>query len=419
MAHYITKSFSYLWTIVFLSTFFYGCTSEPKYTIQGELKKWHKIELLFDGPLSGEMDSINPFLNYRLDVSFTQNGETFIVPGFYAADDNAGETSGETGDKWMVRFAPNKTGIWHFKVSFKKGDAIAVSNNSDGASSAGSLDGLEGDFTVTDSDKSGIDNRAKGRLNYVGDHYLKFEESDTYFIKLGVDAPENLLAFNDFDVSTNVFGLRKTWEPHKGDYNQDADDLLWQEGKGKNLFGAIDYLASEKMNVFSFLTFNVDGDDRNIFPYRLKVSEDDYTAYANIKENKGAWQTMFHKTRFDISKMEQWERIFEYGDRKGMFLHFKTHETETDHLMDKGTFGVEGKLYYRELIARFGHHLALNWNIGEENNQPIAEVKKVADYISDLDPYNHHIVVHTFPNEDYRYSELVSYTHLTLPTIYS
>jgi hypothetical protein len=90
-----------------------------------------------------------------------------------------------------------------------------------------------------------------------------------------------------------------------------------------------------------------------------------------------------------------------------MFLHFKTHETETDHLMDGGVFGTEGKLYYRELIARFGHHLALNWNLGEENNQPIEEVIKTANYVYNLDPYKHHLVIHTFPNRDDRYQHLI------------
>lgn len=90
-----------------------------------------------------------------------------------------------------------------------------------------------------------------------------------------------------------------------------------------------------------------------------------------------------------------------------MFLHFKTHETETDHLMDHGVFGVEGKLYYRELIARFGHHLSMNWNLGEENNQPLEEVKKVAAYVHALDPYKHHLVMHTFPNRDDLYNGLM------------
>ena len=75
--------------------------------------------------------------------------------------------------------------------------------------------------------------------------------------------------------------------------------------------------------------------------------------------------------------------------------------------MDAGVFGTKAKLYYRELIARFGHHLSLNWNLGEEKNQPIAEVIKAANYVNQLDPYNHHLMVHTYPNQDDRYAELI------------
>jgi len=155
------------------------------------------------------------------------------------------------------------------------------------------------------------------------------------------------------------------------------------------------------------LTFNVDGDDRNIFPYLLKKPVSDYEAYASDKKNKEAWENFFHKTRLDVSKLDQWERIFEYAETLGMFLHFKTNETETDHLMDKGVFGTEGKLYYRELIARFGHHLSMNWNLGEENDQPTEEVLKGANYIEKLDPYHHHLVMHTFPNKDDRYEDFI------------
>ena len=267
--------------------------------------------------------------------------------------------------------------------------------------------GIQVLLTISESDKIDIDNRAKGRLKYVGESYLKFADSQKYFIKLGVDAPENLLAYNDFDVSTNALGFQKTWEPHAKDFDESAKPFLWQENKGKNLLGAINYLASEGLNVFSFLTFNVDGDDRNVFPYVLKVPIEDYETYASVKKNKEAWETMFYKTRFDVSKLDQWERIFEYAETKGMFLHFKTHETETDHLMDNGVFGIEGKLYYRELIARFGHHLSMNWNLGEENNQPIEEVKKAANYVSKLDAYNSHLVIHTFPNKDDRFAEFI------------
>ncbi|NND34659.1 MAG: DUF5060 domain-containing protein [Saprospiraceae bacterium] len=384
-----------------------GCGSQSEPEIRGELKKWHRVEIVFDGPNSNELAEDNPFLNYRLDVAFRCGGKEYMVPGFFAADGNAAETSAASGSKWVVRFTPDQTGLWNYYVSFKSGSNISVTEMDDAVTSAGFMDGFAGSFTIEETDKSGRDNRAQGRLNYMGEPYLQYAETGKYFIKVGVDAPENLLAFDDIDATPDVFELRKNWEPHQKDFDQSAAELTWQDGKGKNLMGAINYLASEELNVFSFLTFNVDGDDRNIFPHLLKVSESDYVEYANEKKNVEAWMSKFHNTRFDISKLEQWERIFEYAETKGMFLHFKTHETETDHLMDNGAFGTEGKLYYRELLARFGHHLAMNWNLGEENNQPIDEVIKVANYVYNLDPYKHHLVIHTFPNQDDRYGELI------------
>jgi hypothetical protein len=73
----------------------------------------------------------------------------------------------------------------------------------------------------------------------------------------------------------------------------------------------------------------------------------------------------------------------------GMYLHFKTQETENDQLLDGGSLGLERKLYYRELIARFSHHLALNWNLGEENTNTDTERKQFCDYFEQVDPYGH------------------------------
>jgi hypothetical protein len=84
-----------------------------------------------------------------------------------------------------------------------------------------------------------------------------------------------------------------------------------------------------------------------------------------------------------------------------MFLHFKTHEAENQRLLDAGETGPQRKLYYRELIARFGHHLALNWNLCEENGswgkhkgQDTRQRREMAHYVWDTDPYKHHLVIH-------------------------
>ncbi len=386
---------------------FSSCNQQKEVVVDGELQKWHRITLNFEGPKTNELADDNPFLHYRLDVTFSNGDKTYRIPGFYAADGNAAETSSSKGNIWQVRFTPDTLGEWTYSVSFKKGENVAVLDDFLSAKSAGFMDGQSGSFTIYASDKTGVDNRAKGRLQYIGESYLQYAESGKYFIKLGVDAPENLLAYNDIDVATNALDFQKTWAPHAKDFDTSATSFLWQQDKGKNLLGAIRYLADEGLNVFSFLTFNVDGDDRNVFPHLLKVPIENYETYASVKKNKEAWETMFHKTRFDVSKLDQWERIFEYAETKGMFLHFKTHETETDHLMDEGVFDIEGKLYYRELIARFGHHLSMNWNLGEENNQPIEEALKVAHYVSKLDAYSSHLVIHTFPNKDDRFAHFI------------
>ena len=153
------------------------------------------------------------------------------------------------------------------------------------------------------------------------------------------------------------------------------------------MLGAIRYLGEIKeVNSFSFLTFSLDGDDKTISPHLTSSG----TGYA--------WNKV-HQDRFDVSRLTQWEKIFSYADKKGMFLHFKTQETENDQKMDGGNVGREKKIYYRELIARFSHHMALNWNLGEENTQTESQRKDMAQYFADHDPYQHLVAIHTYPNQ--------------------
>lgn len=351
-------------------------TGTGEVTISGELKKWHKITLDFDGPAYKESDNApNPFLDFRLQVTFT-NGETsYTIPGYFAADGNAAETSLDSGNVWRVHFAPDQTGEWTYTTSFRFGSAVAISEAAAPGEAIGPIDGKTGSFTVASSDKSGRDFRSKGRLQYTGGHHLQFADSKEYFIKGGPDAPENLLAYEDFDNTPNEGNRLKNWTPHANDWK--TGDPSWQNGKGTEIIGAVNYLAAQGLNVFSFLTMNIGGDDKNVFPY---VSSSDFK-------------------HFDCSKLDQWEILFEHADKLGMYLHFKTQETENDQLLDGGAVGTTRKLYYRELIARFAHHLALNWNLGEENTQTTQQRKDMAAYFAAHDPYQNHIVIHTYPDQ--------------------
>ncbi len=351
--------------------------------ISGELKQWHKVTLTMDGPQTSETDANNPFLNYRLNVTFTKGAKSYTVPGYYAADGEASETSATAGNKWKVHFAPDDTGLWEYQVSFRTGTDIAVSDETC-TGIANYFDGYQGSFTVESNDKTGRDLRRKGRLSYEGGRYLKFKNGE-YFLKVGADSPETFLAYADFDgtsrheVRADDYNRIKTWATHVADWQ--VDNSAWQGTKGKGIIGAINYLAEKGNNSVSFLTYNAGGDGKNVWPF---IAHND-------------------KLHYDCSKLDQWEIVFEHADSKGMFLHFKTQETENDEgnawALDNGALGKERKLYYRELIARFSHHLALNWNLGEENTQTTAQRQAMAQYFYDHDPYKNHIVLHTYPNQ--------------------
>lgn len=383
-------------------------------TPEGELKRWHKLSITFNGPSTSETANPNPFSDYRLDVTFTHknSNRSFTVPGYYAACGNAENTSCNSGNKWRVHFTPDDIGLWNWTAVFKSGTNVAINS---GGSSGGFMDGTTGSFTISESNKTGRDFRNKdlGRLQYVGEHYLKHTGTNpnnpngAWFLKVGADSPENRFHYVDFDGTPgNTAGgnKSKTWQAHVTDYNAtDASAYTWNSGKGKGILGSINYLHGQGANVISFLTWAAGGDDGAVFPHILKGSSSDYSSASKSEQ----WNKL-HKDRFDVSKLAQWEKVMEYADKKGMYLHFKTMETENCEKMDGHTFGRERKLYYRELIARFAHHLALNWNLSEESTIKDEVVKSTINYIKNLDAYNNHIVLHTYPGQqDQRYNPLI------------
>lgn len=353
--------------------------------VSGEERIWHPVTIDFEGPATSEQDAFNPFMNYRLNVTFTheESGARYQVPGYFAADGDAANTSATSGSVWRVHFTPDREGAWQYRVDFRRGDYAAISQKKDTGKSGAFMDGQQGSFTILPTNKQGRDFRAHGRLEYIGEHYLRFAGSGRYFLKSGPDAPENFLAYSGFDGTFKDDGhkdaLVKDWAAHGKDWRE--NDPLWQGKKGKAIIGALNYLASEGLNSVSFLTMNIGGDDRNVFPYV------DYETW----------------DRMDVSKLAQWEIVFSHAQSLGIFLHFKLMEHENQGLLDNGAVGAYTKLYYREMVARFGHHLALNWNVCEESGewgklktppQDTAERIACAEWMHSIDPYHHHLVIH-------------------------
>ena len=382
------------------------CAAEPQ--VSGELRQWHKVTLTIDGPFAHETNqSPNPFLDYRFMVTFTHESgsPSYRVPGYFAADGSAAQTSATSGNKWRAHVSPDKPGKWNYRLSLLTGKNVAVEDST--ALQASSVLQASGSVNIAPTDKTGRDFRGKGRLQYVGKCYLQFAGTGEYFLKAGADSPENLLAYADFDgtYSAKAAGTSraneatttplKTWHPHVRDWRD--GDPTWKDGKGKGLIGALNYLADKGCNAVSFLTYNAGGDGDDVWPF---VSRND-------------------NLRYDCSKLDQWQIVFDHAQKLGLYLHFKLQETEMDDnrngtntnvptSLDNGDLGIERKLYLRELIARFGYALALNWNLGEENTQTAEQQRVMTQFIRETDPYPHHIVIHTFPDwQDRVYTNLL------------
>ncbi|MBN1127168.1 MAG: DUF5060 domain-containing protein [Sedimentisphaerales bacterium] len=391
-------------TIVVLGIRVFSSTNHAA-DISGTLQVWHKVTVTFDGPETGETAEPNPFTDYRLMVTFRQGDRKIHVCGYYAVDGNAAETSAVSGSKWRAHFVPVSPGQWDYTASFRTAKNIAMTLAPQAGVST-SFDGVAGSFTVRPSDKNGKDFRGKGFLHPSPEGYLRFSGSGKYWIKMGADSPENLLAYADFDGTFDTDGLNRegeaqggvflhTYQPHVKDWRQ--GDPTWQGGKGKGLIGGLNYLAQKGVNSVYFITYNLDGGDgKDVWP----------------------WINPEERFRFDCSKLDQWEIVFEHMDTLGIMLHNISQEQENDQGLDKGELGPQRRLYYRELAARFGHHLGITWNLGEENTNTDQQRKAFAEYFHELDPYDHPVVVHTFPGQyDKVYKPLLGYPYLQGPSL--
>lgn len=382
-----------------LFTFVLGDKTVSAGDLSGELAQWHTVTLTFEGPTGYESEP-NTFWDNRLTVEFTHaaTDTSYTVPGFFAADGNAGETHANSGNKWRVRFTPDQVGTWQYKASFVTGHRVAIRDTA-GADVA--LAGATGSFDVKASPiaASSADFRGEGRLEYVGKHHMRFAGSGRYFIKGGAGSPENFLAFDGID---GTYDFAKTPEfpslgydqlHHYGPHRQDwrPGDPNWTDEDGddaKGIIGLVNYLGNQGLNSIYLMPFTYEGDGNDVWP----------------------WANPMTRDTFDVSKLAQWEWIFSHLQHRGVHIHMLVTETENENLFELedggGPFADTRKLYYRELIARFGHHLALSWNLGEEVGwddpkggetglgNTSAQMKMFSQFIRDLDPYDHPIKAH-------------------------
>jgi hypothetical protein len=332
------------------------------------------------------------FLNYRLDVKFTTpDGKEILVPGYFAADGKAGESGAESGKIWRAHLLPLVPGKWKYSVHFSQGERNAISSErSKGTGLA--FDGGEGSFTIWKAETDGPGFLGKGKLQYKGEHFLQFTNGG-YFLKMGANSPEVLLQYQGFD---GTFSDRR-YQQHIADWRN--GDPLWHGSEGKGVVGTINYLKEQGINAHYFLLMNAYGDGKQAFPWK---GPDDYYQY-------------------DVSKLDQWQLLFDHMMKEGVMPQFVLSEQENQSYFEHkegGIFADSRKVFYREMAARFGYLNAATWNIGEENGwekEPTygkaittEQRKQFAAYLSDLLPYEELIVVHNGPSTtDAIFEELV------------
>lgn len=369
---------SFLTIVLGVSSALAATSVEPSQAV-----RWQPVSLTFDGPQSSEDATPNPFRDYRMSVTFRHegSGRELAAQGFFAADGEAAESSGTSGPKWRVRFTPPEAGRWRWYAAFRSGKNVALSSEAS-AGEAAAFDGESGFFDVAAVPSNATGFQAQGFLRHTGGHYLQFENGD-YFLKGGADSPENFLGYFEFDgthdtaahtgVATDTGTFLHKYEPHARDWR--PGDPTWKRGKGRNIIGALNYLASKQVNSVYFLTYNIDGGDG---------------------KDTWVWTDPEVRDRFDVSKLAQWEIVFAHMERLGIMMHVVIQETENDEVLgDTAGLNDLRKLYLRELLARFGHHLAIVWNLGEENDTPVGDRRAIAAYIHQMDPNGHAVTVHT------------------------
>ncbi len=368
--------------------------------ITGKMIKWYPIEIKIEGPASSEAAvSPNPFLDFRLDVTFTSpTSKRYIVPGFYDGDGNGGPN----GKIWKARFTPSETGTWTYTVAFRQGAHIATSDPEvNTGMPINPPDGQRGTFTINAGTANEPGFYKYGLLEYVNGYYLKFRDGP-YFIKGGTNSPENFLGYAGFDNTQDLGGtipnFLHTYTLHESDFT--TGDPLFTNSQGKNskaIIGSLNYLSTKNVNSIYFLPMNLGGDGQDTHPFITPTD----------------------KTHYSVKKLNQWNQVFEHATAKGIMLEFVLAESEVDNTkwLDNGTLGPERRLFYRELIARFGHNLAIKWILSEENTHSTGELTEFAKYIKVIDPYDHPLGVHTLPNEFRDYEQLKGNSNFDITSI--
>ena len=391
----------------------------------GKLMKWNPVSIYFDGPNVSENDS-STFTDHRVNVLFTHyNAQNVadmnvLIPGHFACSFESAHEDGCTeGNQWRVKFSPSKSGLWTYRPFFHTGTNVAMSleiNPSGAILETSMITGHVGSLYISNPNNESEGFYKTGRINKAeNSNYLIAAEADSskdYWLKFSAGSPETFLAYEGFDntcklkegqnsngnISSSNRDLHHYDSPvhsHK-DLDYETPGPFWHGDRGNSdsnglgIIGTLDYLAKKGANGLYIMMMNVEGDGENLWPFVGGCPN----------------EPMMHTLKYDVSKLEQWEKVFTHADKKGILLQMFFNETENTNFLSHGQLfpntsnnqkHIERALYYRELISRFSHHLAITWNLGEEYNENTSWLPPIIERVKALDPYDSLITLHTYP----------------------
>ncbi len=247
-----------------------------------------------------------------------------------------------------------------------------------------SLPGLSGSFVVSPRDADAPGFLKWGRLRYVGKHYLKFHDGP-YWIRGGTDEPENFLGYAGFDRTrpkTPLCRARRRLACRR-------PGLGRRQRAGHYRRAQLARQAARQQHLFH------DDERRRRRQGRLALDRSDRTA-GKLQKRPSTFRHGQTETMGNRSQSRRAARDLPASRAQ------RELKTANKRELDEGELGPDRKLYYREMIARFGHHLALQWNLCEEYNLNFnfgpERIRAFADFLRAVDPYDHPITVHSAGN---------------------
>ena len=328
-----------------------ACTAEPTAAPVTVSATDPAYTLCLTGPRVAESDARNPFLHYRMDVAVDGPEGRYTVPGYFAADGDAANTSARAGDQWCARVRGFAAGDYAYVATLYGGDSVALRQNlrdaPGGDAPGGDAPGVADASGVADAETDALgaagavgsgmgavaavellagaevlakaegtievtppaDGRTPdGWLRYDTSGFPRFSESGRYFLKTGTNSPENLLAYSDFDgtysYDTAHANYVRDYTPHRADYRA-GEDEGWGEGGGRGLIGALNYMQSIGVNG----VYAADQQHRRRRARRVAL--------------RGATTTL---DRYDVSKLAQWGIVIQAAQDRGIHWQFLTQE---------------------------------------------------------------------------------------------